>query len=106
MKNIGIVIAAIILLLIVATGGIFFLKSSKSPAQTQSTNTQAAKPTSSNPATDSILSLISGGKTVNCSIAYPDNKGTGSIFVSDKKFAGDFTTKDTNGKETTGHMIS
>ena len=106
MKNIGIIIAAIILLLIVATGGIFFLKSSKSPAQTQSINTQATKPTSSNPATDSILSLISGGKTVNCSITYPDNKGTGSIFVSDKKFAGDFTTKDTSGKETTGHMIS
>jgi hypothetical protein len=71
----------------------------------QSTNTQPTKPTS-NTATDSILNLISGGKTVNCQITYPDNKGTGTMFVSDKKFAGDFTMKDSSGKETTGHIIS
>jgi major membrane immunogen (membrane-anchored lipoprotein) len=108
MKNIGIAVVAIILLLIVAVGGVFFLKSSKAPAtsQTKSTNTQTAKPTAGNATSDSILSLISGGKTVNCSITYPDNKGTGNIYVSDKKFAGDFTTKDTSGKETAGHMIS
>jgi len=105
MKNIGVIIAAIIVILLVAVGGVFFLKYSKAPAQTQSTNTQAAKPTT-NPTSDSILSLISGGKTVSCSITYPDNKGTGNIYVSDKKFAGDFTTKDTSGKETAGHMIS
>ena len=28
------------------------------------------------------------------------------MYVSDKKFAGDFTMKGTDGKETTGHMIS
>jgi len=84
MKNIGIIIAAVILLLIVAVGGVFFLKSSKAPTQTQSVNTQSAKP-AANPTSDSILSLISGGKNVNCAITYPDNKGTGSIFVSDKK---------------------
>ena len=108
MKNIGIAVIAIILLLVVAGGGFFFLKSSKAPikTQTQSANTQAAKPTTGNATSDSILSLISGGKTVNCSITYPDNKGTGSIYVSDKKFAGDSTTKDSDGKETTGHMIS
>jgi hypothetical protein len=106
MKNIGIIIAAIVILLLAAVGGVFFLKSSKAPAQTQSTNTQSAKPTNNNSSSDSILSLLSGGKTVNCSITYPDNKGTGSIFVSDKKFAGDFTMKDASGKETTGHMIS
>jgi hypothetical protein len=108
MKNIGIAVVAIILLLIVAVGGVFFLKSSKTPvaSQTKSTNTQAAKPTAVNATSDSILSLISGGKTVNCSITYPDNNGTGNIFVSDKKFAGDFITKDSSGKETVGHMIS
>src|ERR1035437_9889756 len=107
MKNIGIIIAAIIILLIVAVGGVFFLKYSKAPAMppAQSTNAQPTK-TVSNTATDSILNLISGGKTVNCQITYPDNKGTGTIFVSDKKFAGDFTMKAADGKETTGHMIS
>jgi hypothetical protein len=108
MKNIGIIVAAIIILLLAAVGGVFFLKYSKAPAmpQTQSTNTQATKPTTGNSTSDSILNLLSGGKTVNCSITYPDNKGTGTIFVSDKKFAGDFTTKDASGKETAGHMVS
>jgi hypothetical protein len=108
MKNIGIAIGVIILLLILGAGGFLFMKYSKAPAmpQTQSTNTQTGKPTSNNSTSDSILSLLSGGKNVNCSITYPDSKGTGSIFVSDKKFAGDFTTKDSSGKETTGHMIS
>jgi hypothetical protein len=108
MKNFGIAIGVIVLILVLGTGGFLFMKYSKAPTMpsTQSTNTQTAKPTTGNATSDSILSLISGGKTVNCSITYPDNKGTGNIFVSDKKFAGDFTTKDTSGKETTGHMVS
>ncbi len=105
MKKIGIVIATVVLLLIIAVGGVLFLKYSKAPAQTQSANTQSAKP-ATNSTSDSILSLISGGKNVSCAITYPDNKGAGSIFVSDKKFAGDFTTKDSAGKDIAGHMIS
>jgi len=103
MKNIGIAIGAIILILILGAGGFLFMKYSKAPA---TSSTQSAKPASNNSTSDSILSLLSGGKNVNCSITYPDNKGTGTIFVADKKFAGDFTTTDTAGKETTGHMIS
>ena len=70
MKNIGIIIVAIIILLVAGVGGMLFLKSSKAPvaSQTKSANTQAAKPTTGNATSDSILSLISGGKTVNCSI--------------------------------------
>lgn len=77
------------------------MNSSKSPV-----TTQTAKPQNNNSINGSIASLLSGGKNVNCSITYPDNKGTGTIFVSDKKFAGDFTTKDASGKETIGHTIS
>ena len=106
MKNVGIIIAAIIVILIVAVGGVFFLRYSKAPAQPQAANTQSAKTENNNSTTDSILSLLSGGKNVNCSITYPDNKGTGTVFVSDKKFAGEFTMKDANGKEVTGHSIS
>jgi hypothetical protein len=108
MKNIGIAIGVIILILILGAGGFLFMKYSKAPnmPQTQSTNTQTEKPTNNSSTSDSILSLLSGGKTVNCSIIYPDSKGTGSIFVSDKKFASDFTTKDSSGKESTSHMVS
>ncbi|HUD09501.1 MAG TPA: hypothetical protein VMR77_01705 [Patescibacteria group bacterium] len=107
MKNVGIAIAAIIIILIVAVGGVFFLKYSKTstmPKQiTTPTSTQTSK---TNSVTGTILGLIAGGKTVSCAIAYPDNKGTGTVFVADKKFAGDFNMKDAQGKETTAHIIS
>jgi hypothetical protein len=75
--------------------------------QTPTTNTQAAKPQqTTNSLKGTIIGLLSGGKTLNCQVTYPDNKGTGTIVVADKKFAGDFTMKGTDGKETTGHMIS
>jgi hypothetical protein len=108
MKNIGIAIAAVVVILIVAIGGVFVLKSSKTPAktQTQSVNTQAAKPQTTNSLKGTIIGLVSGGKTVNCQVTYPDNKGTGSIFVADKKFAGDFDMKGADGKETSAHVIS
>lgn len=106
MKKPGLIIAAIVILLLLAVGGMFLLKSSKIPVANKTTNTQTAKPQTGNSITGSIMSLLSGGKNVNCQVTYPDNKGTGSVYVSDKKFAGDFTTKDANGKETTGNMVS
>jgi hypothetical protein len=103
MKNIGLVIAAVIII-VLAVGGFYFMNSSKSPT-TQSTN-QKTQNTNPSSAKGSILNLLSGGKNVNCSITYPNNKGTGTVYVSDKKFAGEFTIKDTEGKETTGHSVS
>jgi hypothetical protein len=107
MKNVWIAVAVIILIIILGAGGFLLMKSSKAPAmpkQTVSpTPTQAAKGNSVN---GTILSLLSGGKTVSCTITYPDNKGTGTVFVSDKKFAGDFTMKDSSGKDIVGHVIS
>jgi hypothetical protein len=107
MKNIGIAVAIIILIIILGAGGFLFLKYSKAPAMPKqvATSTPTKAPTT-NSASGTILSLLSGGKTVNCVITYPDNKGTGTIFVADKKFAGDFTTKDSSGKETIGHIVS
>jgi hypothetical protein len=106
MKNkLLIVVAAAVAIVLLVIGGMFFLKSSKMPATTQATNTQAAKP-QNNSVKGSILSLLSGGKNVSCSITYPDNKGTGTVYVSDKKFAGEFTIKSSDGKEMTGHSVS
>ncbi len=108
MKNKWLIIAVVLVLILVVAGGAYLMMSSKgkSQPQAQTTNTQPVKPQTTNSLKGSILGLLSGGKNVNCQITYPDNKGTGSIFVSDKKFAGDFTMKGTDGKETTGHMIS
>jgi len=107
MKNVGIIIAAIIVILIVAVGGVYFLKASKAPAMPKPTvtaiPTQALK---TNSVTGTIVGLLSGGKTVTCAITYPNDKGTGTVFVADKKFAGDFNMKDAAGKAITAHIIS
>lgn len=80
----------------------------KPQSQTQTTNTQTAKPAANkiSAVKGTILGLISGGKTVSCTIAYPDNKGTGTVFVADKKFAGVFNMKDAKGKVTTTNLVS
>ena len=107
MKNVGIVIAAVIIILVVAVGGIFFLKSSKAPAMPKPTTTVTpTKALKTNSVTGTIVGLLSGGKTLTCTIAYPNDKGTGTVFVADKKFAGDFNMKDAAGKATTAHIIS
>ena len=108
MKKTGIIIAAIVVVLLLAFGGVYLMKSSKAPvATTQTAKTQIAKPQqTTNSLKGTIMGLLSGGKTVNCQVTYPDSKGTGSVYVSDKKFAGDFTMKGTDGKEITAHMIS
>ena len=106
MKKSGLIIAAIVIVILLAAGGFYFMKSSKAPAPTKTTATQPTKPQTTNSLKGTILSLLSGGKNVSCSITYPDNKGTGTVYVSDKKFAGDFTMKGADGKETNAHMIS
>jgi len=110
MKKSGPIIAviAVIIVVLLAAGGMFFLKSSKAPvATTQTANTQTAKPQqTTNSLRGTIAGLLSGGKTVTCQITYPNNKGTGTVYVSDKKFAGDFTMKGTDGKVTNGHVVS
>jgi type II secretory pathway pseudopilin PulG len=111
MKNIGIAIVAIIIILIVAGGGFFFLKSSKTPVKTQvqTNNTKAAESQSikRNAVKGTILSLLDGGKTVSCTVNLPDNKGNGTFYVANsKQFAGDFTSKGTDGKDIATHMIS
>jgi len=107
MKKPGLIVAVVLIVILLAIGGMFVLKSSKTPVAGKSVNNQTAtKPQTTNSLKGTILGLLSGGKNVNCQITYPDNKGTGSVYVSDKKFAGDFTMKGSDGKETTGHMIS
>jgi hypothetical protein len=106
MKNKWLVVAAIVIIVLLIGAGLYLMKSAKTAPAQKVANTQTAKPQTTNSLKGTIIGLLSGGKNVNCQVTYPDNKGTGSVYVSDKKFAGDFTMKGTDGKETTGHMIS
>jgi len=106
MKKSGLIIVAIVVVLLLAAGGMFLMKSSKTPTVKKTVNTQTAKPQTTNSLKGTIIGLLSGGKNITCQITYPDNKGTGTVYVSDKKFAGDFIMKGVDGKETNAHMIS
>lgn len=108
MKNIGIAIAAVIVIVILAAGGFLFLKHSKAPAMPKPTvmAKPTAMPSKTSSVTGTIMGLIAGGKTVSCTITYPNNKGTGTVFVNGKKFAGDFNVEDSAGKAIVAHIVS
>ena len=110
MQKTGLIVAAVIIVILLIGAGLYLMKSSKKPVvTTQVAKTKTAKPqtVNKNAITGTILSLIEGGKTISCTITYPDNKGTGTIYVgSNKKFAGDFNMKGTNNANVVAHMIS
>jgi hypothetical protein len=106
MRNIGIIIAAVVIIVALGVGGVLFLKYSQPPAMTNDEAMSSTKAPAANSTTGTILSLLSGGKTVTCVFTSSDKKETGTVFVADKKFAGDYTSTDNNGKQTTGHMVS
>lgn len=84
-KKIAVIVGGLILLVV----AFFALKQSSKP----SVNIESSpKSESSESLTrSSIASLLTSGKNVNCTMNYPDGKGTGAIYVSGKKMRGDFT---------------
>ncbi|MEK7581318.1 MAG: hypothetical protein AAB512_03470 [Patescibacteria group bacterium] len=105
-KQVVIVGGAVVVIAIVAIAGFFMMskltKSSDEIAQKQDSKSQESGTSVSK---SSIKSLLGGGKNVNCKITYPENGGSGNIYVSDKKFRGDFVTS-VGGKSTETHVIS
>jgi hypothetical protein len=114
MKNkLPIIIVAVVVLILLAAGAGFMMLSSKAKpqtqTQTQTNNTQTAQPQTvkRNAVRGTILSLLDGGQSVSCTVTLPDNKGAGTFYVaSSKKFAGDITSKGTDGKDIETHMVS
>jgi type II secretory pathway pseudopilin PulG len=114
MKNkLPIIIVAVVVVVLLAVGAGFMMLSSKAKpqaqTQTQANNTQTAQSQTvkRNAVKGTILSLIGSGQTVTCTVTLPDNKGAGTFYVaSSKKFAGDITSKGTDGKDIETHMIS
>lgn len=86
----GLIAGAIVVIVILAVVGYtqFGKKTSQSPGsvpqQQEQSGISATKA--------SIKSLLGGGKNVTCDITYPENGGTGKIFVSNDKMRGDFNT--------------
>jgi hypothetical protein len=98
-------IIVVLVILVLAGVGYKFLGQKTSPTIPPTT---VAKPTAAaeNVVSGTLKSLFSGGKTETCTIIYPNNQGTGTVYIDGKKFSGDFTIKGATGAEMTGHTVS
>jgi hypothetical protein len=109
-KNVALIISVIILVLLLGGGLFLFSKQAKTTPQIQTQKIQNLPKTETQKTpstiTGTIKDLLSGGKTQACTINYPNDMGTGNIYVADKKFGGDFTIKTDGEKDITGYMIS
>lgn len=104
-KKAGLIIGAIVIGVVLAA---FFLMKSSSPSTSSQTADTMQKETGESVgsmAKGSIASLLSAGKNVNCSMKYPDGKGSGTVYVSGKKMRGDFTVMMDATKEYKSSMI-
>jgi hypothetical protein len=102
-----IVIAVLVVAVLLIGGGVYLtLSKSESPTQKPQAGVKETPKASPESALSTLKSLLSAGKTESCVIEYPDNGGSGTFYVSGKKFAGEFTVKEQSGKEITGHTVS
>lgn len=102
-KNKELVIVLVITLIFL--GGAAIIKFAKSSIVLKPENVTKTQPTVSlTGVTGTLKSLF--GKTQSCIISYPNNDSEGTVYISDKKFRGDFTSKSTNGKGVISHAVS
>lgn len=84
------IIAAVIILLI---AGAAYIQLSKSPKTPGTTTAGEQKNQTAEAVKGTIEGLLSAGKSVTCTVKNSDAEGSGTVFVSDKKMRGDFTSK-------------
>ena len=101
------VIGSVILALIILVSAFYFILPKSSIKVTQKKEQTANKISPTQPSTlGTLKNLLSGGKTETCIIAYPNNQEKGTVYVADKKFAGNFIINQTAGKTVTGNVVS
>ncbi len=101
-KTLVIVVLALAVLLVGAGAYLNLSKSAKIAPQPSVTKEQPK--TSPSGVTGTLKSLF--GKNQYCVVTYPDNGGSGTVYVSGNKFRGDFTTKIAGEKEVTSQVVS
>ncbi len=103
-KNL-LIAGAVAILLLIGAGYLIMSKTSKKSVSESTVGQGKAQDTGSASTKGSIRSLLSAGKNVFCTVTYPDNGGSGTMYIADKKMRGDFSTKDANGKPIESHMM-
>lgn len=103
-NNKTLLIAGVVILILVLAGVGYYVFGKSDKNSGNKTNTSATTDSSSGSSKSSIKDLIFKRKNVTCSVKYPDGSGSGTVYVSDKKFYGEFTTI-TDGKTTKGYVM-
>lgn len=104
-KNKTLVIVAVIVILALLGGAAYLSLSKSSKTVTPTEKTTVTEPNASpSGVTGTLKSLF--GKNQSCTITYPNNGGSGTIYVSGNKFRGDFTTKIAGEKEVKSQVLS
>lgn len=106
-KNVLIVAGIVVILALFGVVGYFVMSGSKgkSDASLTGANDSSQDADDKSSGKNSIKSLLTAGKNTSCTVAYPNDGGSGTIFVADKKMRGDFNMKDASGKITESHMV-
>lgn len=102
-KQVMMIGGAVILIAIVAAGAFFVMSSKKSTSESMETAEEVEEGGAMSKA--SIKSLLGAGKNVSCKINYPDNAGSGTVYVTGDNMRSDYMMT-VSGKTMEGHMIS
>lgn len=107
-KQLGLIIGIVAVVLIIVAGVFLLSKKPSSSISQEAVNQQLTSSGESTATRGSIKSLLGIGKNETCIVSYPSAEGEtkGTVYVSGKKMRGDFTVKDTSGKEIESHMIA
>ncbi|GEM_PF-1559752 len=100
-KQVGIIVGIILVALIGAgVFGIMQMKKNPTPNTTNTTSSAGNESIKS-----SIQGLLTSGQSKTCKISYPDQAGSGTVYVTDKRMRTDFSMKDAKNMDMTSHMI-
>lgn len=107
-KPLGLIIGVVAVIIIITAGVFLLSKKPSRPIQEETASQQSTSSAESTATRGSIKSLLGMGKNETCTVTYPSAEGEtkGTVYVSGKKMRGDFTIKDTSGKEIESHMIA
>lgn len=87
------IIGGIVLVIALVGAGAFFMMNKAQPSTAENMAPVDGIESAQTGTKASIKSLIGANKNVNCTISYPDGKGSGTVYVAGAKVRGDFTFK-------------
>jgi len=96
----------VIALIIIVAGFLGYSKLAGKTSTNPSVTIQNDQNKTEGAVTGTIKGLLEKGLTQKCTITYPDNEGTGTMYLSGRKFSSEFTMNVGEGQKITGYSVS